>query len=202
MVDASLTWFDAVVLAVIGLSILVAISRGLVRESLAIGVWIAAAAVAWLAFDLVRPLIAAEIGESWITDGTTMAAVFMVPWVVFKVLAAMISSALSLGVFGAIDRFLGAGFGLVRGVALVGAAYLGLALAIEPAKYPDGVRRSLMLPYVQDTAVLLAGWLPQDILAANSWQSLPGLAGGLRQTDFGARLFTSLDLPVRGVSSR
>ena len=177
MADMSLTVFDMAVLFVVGVSGLLALARGLVRESLSIVVWIAAAFIAFIAFPYVRGPIGDYISNVWIGDAVTLVVVFVAPLVCLKIVAMVIADTMPPGMFGLIDRLLGAGYGLARGAAVVSVAYLGLSLINDPEFHPAWIKEAQLLPYVEDGAELLAGWVPEDILAGETWDDLPG--GGL-----------------------
>ncbi|MGI9492750.1 MAG: CvpA family protein [Geminicoccaceae bacterium] len=178
MADMSLTVFDMAVLFVVGVSGLLALARGLVRESLSIVVWILAALVAYMAFPHARGPIGEYIPNVWIGDAVTLVAVFVVPLVCLKIVAMVIADTVPLGMFGSFDRLLGAGYGLARGAAVVSLAYLGLELINEPENHPVWIKQAQLLPYVKDGAELLAEWVPEDILTAETWEDLPGGALG------------------------
>ncbi len=178
MEDMSLTVFDMAVLFVVGVSALLALARGLVRESLSIVVWVIAAAIAYIAFPHVRDPIGQYISNVWIGDAAALIVVFVVPLVCLKIVAMVIADAMPRGVFGSVDHLMGAGYGLLRGGAVVSVAYIGLSLINEPENHPIWIQDAQLLPYVQDGAELLAGWVPEDILSAETWGDLPDRALG------------------------
>ncbi len=189
MADMSLTVFDMAVLFVVGVSVLLALFRGLVRESLSIAVWILAALVAYVAFPELRGFVGGYIGNVWIADAVTLIVVFVAPLVCLKIVAMVIADTVPRGLFGSLDRILGAGFGFARGALVVSLAYLGLSLVNEPEHHPEWVRDARLLPYVHDGAELLASWVPEQMLRAETWQNL---ADG----QFGGRSASAETLPI------
>lgn len=124
------TIIDGVVAVIIVLSALLAYSRGFVRESLAILGWIAAAVLAFLFADTVRPLISGLpvigdfIGGSCeLALIAAFAAVFALALVVFSIFTPLFSSVVQRSVLGGLDQGLGFLFGVVRGILLVGIAF-------------------------------------------------------------------------------
>lgn len=125
------TAVDGVVALVIVLSAILAYSRGLVRESLAILGWVAAAVVAYMfaaqAQPLIReaPFIGDFLGESCeLSVIAAFAAVFALALVVASLFAPLLSSVVQRSVLGGIDQGLGFLFGVVRGVVLVAVAFI------------------------------------------------------------------------------
>ncbi|SOC12856.1 membrane protein required for colicin V production [Rhodobacter sp. JA431] len=125
------TIVDAIVAVTIILSAILAYSRGFVREGLAIVGWIAAAIVAYTFADAARPLIAQlPVLNKFLADSCELAtiggfaAVFALALVVFSILTPLFASAVQRSALGGIDQGLGFLFGVLRGVILVGAAFV------------------------------------------------------------------------------
>ena len=173
MSELSLTVFDIAVLFVVGVSGLLALVRGLVRESLSIVVWILSAVIAYVAFPELRQLVGSYVTNAWIGDAITLIVVFLAPLVCLKIVAMVIADSVPSGVFGSLDRVLGAGYGVARGALIVSVAYLGLNLVNAPEHHPTWIKEAKMLPYVQDGARLLAGWVPDDVLDGENWHVMP-----------------------------
>lgn len=111
--------FDIAVLSVVGVSMLVGLTRGAVREVFAIAGWVAAFLLArWLASD-----VALLLPDAIPSQGLRHLAAFIIALVSVLLLATLIGVALSsvirgLGL-GALDRGLGLAFGLARGLLIV-----------------------------------------------------------------------------------
>jgi membrane protein required for colicin V production len=61
-----------------------------------------------------------------------------------------------------LDRLLGAGFGLARGV-LIGAVFVAVLLAFTPTPLPNWMVNSRMLPYAVDASNLCAALAPREV---------------------------------------
>lgn len=179
MAENSLTIFDMAVLFVLGVSGILALLRGFVRESLSIVVWILSGLIAYAAFPELRQLIGDHIPNGWISDAITLIVVFVAPLVCLKIVAMVLAEAVPSGLLGSFDRLLGAAYGLARGALIVSLAYLGLNLVNEPEHHPTWIKEAQFLPHVRDGAELLASWVPEDMLDADSWNVIPerGLGG-------------------------
>lgn len=125
------TLIDAGVAGILILSGVLAYSRGLVREALAILGWIGAAILAYLFTDQVEPLIkqVPVVGE-FIGDNCeiaiilSFAAVFAVALVVISIFTPLFSSVVQKSALGGVDQALGFFFGVVRGIVLVAIAFV------------------------------------------------------------------------------
>ncbi|HET6519224.1 MAG TPA: CvpA family protein [Geminicoccaceae bacterium] len=161
--DLPFTAFDLAVLGVVALSTVLALVRGAAREVLAVVAWVGAFAVAYYGFAEVRAVLARTVEGDLVADGLTLAVVFLIPLVVFKIVTVALARRVQGGVLGSFDRLAGAAFGVARGVLIVCLAYLGLSLVIDPDDHPRWVRDSHTLPYVRDGVTLLRGLVPEDL---------------------------------------
>ena len=124
------TAIDAVVAVVIVLSALLAYSRGLVREAMAIAGWVAAAILAFIFAPQVEPLVKEipVIGE-FLADSCELsiiaafAAVFALSLVVVSLFTPVFSSLVQRSALGGLDQGLGFLFGVARGILLVAIAF-------------------------------------------------------------------------------
>ncbi|WP_425043765.1 CvpA family protein [Primorskyibacter sp. S87] len=124
------TIIDGVVALVIVVSALLAYSRGLVREAMAIAGWVAAAVLAFIFAPQVEPLIreVPVIGE-FLRDScelsviTAFAAVFAVALIVVSFFTPLFSSLVQRSALGGLDQGLGFLFGVARGILLVAIAF-------------------------------------------------------------------------------
>lgn len=114
-----MTSFDYVVLTIIGLSIILSMMRGLVREALAIMGWVAAFYVAKTYANEILPMMPVDIP----TEPLRILAAFLVLFLATLLVASLLGIALSaifkkIGL-GWLNRLLGAVFGLARGILIV-----------------------------------------------------------------------------------
>ncbi|MEZ5912821.1 MAG: CvpA family protein [Paracoccaceae bacterium] len=137
------TIIDAVVAAVIVLSAILAYSRGLVREVMAIAGWVAAAVLAYLFAPKAVPLIKEiPILGDFLRDSCELsliaafAAVFAVALVVMSLFTPIFSSAVQRSAIGGVDQGLGFLFGVLRGVLLVAVAFVVYDRAVADAAIP------------------------------------------------------------------
>jgi membrane protein required for colicin V production len=147
-------WVDYVIIGVIALSAIIGLARGLIREVIALAVWICALLAAWMFY---RPL--AEQLTPWIATPSVI--------LVFGVLivGALLGYVLSLlvdktGLTGT-DRLLGMVFGAGRGAVLV--ALLVFLAALTPVVEDPWWSESRLLPKFQLLADLMLDMIPPDV---------------------------------------
>ena len=151
----SFTWPDIALGAVMLISGLIAIMRGLSREVLSLVAGGAAAVAAVYAIfsepvrkqatDLLKPYI----GENDVVVTIAVAgAVFLVVLIVLSIIGAKISDALLETGAGPIDRTLGFFYGLARGLVLMMAVFLFYVWLVPRDKIDNAVRDAMTLPLV------------------------------------------------------
>jgi membrane protein required for colicin V production len=125
------TIIDAVVAAVIIVSAILAYSRGLVREIMAIAGWVAAAVLAYIfaprAVPLVKeiPYVNDILGENCeLVVIAAFAGVGLVALLVVSIFTPLFSSAVQRSALGGIDQILGFLFGVARGLLIVAIAFV------------------------------------------------------------------------------
>lgn len=124
------TIIDGVVAAIIVLSALLAYSRGVVRETMAIIGWIAAGILGFIFAPQVEPLVKEIplVGEV-IADSCELsiigafAIVFALALIVVSFFTPLFSTVVQRSVLGGLDQGLGFLFGVLRGVLLVAVAF-------------------------------------------------------------------------------
>lgn len=165
MAGLPFTLFDAGVVAVLVLSTVVALSRGLVREVVGLASWIGAALVAWYAFPAVRLLARDAIGTELIADLVAAAGVFLVPLVVFKIFGGIVANGVERIGLGGLDRLLGVAFGVARGAVLVCVAWLVFGALAGTERPPAWVQNAYLFGPVERGADLLRRLAPEALVA-------------------------------------
>ena len=153
--------FDIAVLAVIGLSILLAALRGAVREAFHLGGWI----IAFLVSSAYAGALSLALPAVIEHPGLRMAISFVLLFIGTLILAALVGLlvskvARSAGL-GFADRMLGAIFGLARGLLIVVAVVLVAGLTSLPRE--PFWREARLSDPLEVIALRLRPYLPEDL---------------------------------------
>lgn len=152
------TFIDAIVAVIILLSAILAYSRGLVREGLAIAGWIAAAVLAYMFAPAARPLVAqVPIVDKFLGESCELAtiggfaSVFALALIVFSIITPLFASVVQRSALGGIDQGLGFLFGVARGVVLVAVAFVVFDRVVVDRTFPvvDDSRSAQIFASVQ-----------------------------------------------------
>ncbi|MBX3726370.1 MAG: CvpA family protein [Xanthomonadales bacterium] len=154
---------DWVIVAILLLSLLVGLWRGLVREALALVTWLAAIAGALLFGGQVAQFYAAWIDLPSARTALGYGTVFVLVLVVGGLLGWLVARVVRAGGLGGTDRVLGLGFGLLRGGLVVAA--LVLVLGYTPFPQDPWWQQSELIPRFQPVATWLREQIPETLAA-------------------------------------
>ena len=165
---AHMTAFDYAVLGIVGLSVIVSIWRGVVREILALLSWI----VAFFVAQAYTNTFAAWLPRALANTSLRLLIAFVVLFILVLLLAALISMVISKLVrkvgLGPVDRGVGAIFGLLRGMLAVLILVLLCGLTSVP-RHPVW-REAMLSPPLEAMAVSLAPMLPDALSSRISYE--------------------------------
>lgn len=155
-----LTALDWVLLAVMALSLVVGLVRGFVFESLSLAGWV----VAWFAAQWAAPLLAPSLpvgvpGGAF-NHGVAFALAFLGALIVWALLARLLRMLIHATPLSIIDRLLGAGFGVLRGLVILLA--VASVVALTPAAQSPAWRGSQGAQVLMKTLLVLKPLLPES----------------------------------------
>jgi membrane protein required for colicin V production len=156
-----MTVFDYVLLALIVMSALVGMWRGLVSEVMALVAWVAALGAAWLYASSVADMFVGVIAEPAWRQVAGFAAIFVGVLLLAAVLRFLLRELLRAAGLGPTDRMFGTLFGVARGVAIAFVLVLAggmLGMATEP-----WWANSLLAPPLETAVIASKPWLPEVV---------------------------------------
>ncbi|MCC6206641.1 MAG: CvpA family protein [Gammaproteobacteria bacterium] len=162
-----MTWLDIVVIAVLALSTLLSLFRGVVKEVISLAVWVLSF---WLAFRYSYPVsstLEGAVPYESVRMGTAFLLIFLVVLVAGMLFGSLVSRLVRAGGLGFADRFIGALFGALRGVVVV--AVLVMMAALTPLAQNAAWQQSRLIGYF----TILSDW---------AWDGLGGVADGIVQS--------------------
>lgn len=152
-----MTWIDYAVIAILALSVAWGAWRGLVHEVLSLAGWV-------LAF-LAANLLATPLSESFPANMRpefrvvgAFIAVFIATLVVATLASALVTKFVKVSVLQSLDRWLGALFGLIRGLVIIVA--LAMLAGLTPLPRSSDWTQSATGYSLAQTVIQLKPWLP------------------------------------------
>jgi membrane protein required for colicin V production len=113
-----MTWFDYAVIAILVISMLVGILRGVLREVVMLGGWVAAFVLASAFAGRITPLMPESLGPL-LAPLLAYLAIFLGVVLTAGFIALLLTMLAKSAGMGALNRLLGAGFGMMRGLLVI-----------------------------------------------------------------------------------
>ena len=156
----ALTLFDYLVIAALLASALLGLMRGFVREVLSLAGWALAGLIAYRFCGAAANWLPERMpGGELARDVVAFVALFALTLIIVGWFAALLVQLLKTVGLSGLDRVLGCGFGVLRGV-LVLIVAMTLAALTPAAKQPFW-QHAQTRPYLQIAANVLQPWLPE-----------------------------------------
>jgi membrane protein required for colicin V production len=157
----NISWVDLAVAGVVVLSTVLAVVRGFIRETLSIFSWAAAAFAALYCGPAAAALLRPHISTPLLGALIGYAGVFLVVLIPLSFVSWRLSERVRRSPIGTLDRSLGVPFGILRGLALVGIAYLAVSLVVPVREQPSWITGSRLFPLVQGSSDVLLSLIPE-----------------------------------------
>ncbi len=159
--SAGLGWVDWTLLAVLGLSVVIGLLRGLVFEVLSLLGWVAA----YIAAQAFAPMAAAHLPVgtpgSPLNTAAAFVAVFIAALIVWSICARVVRMLVNVTPLRLIDRVLGAAFGALRGLVLLLA--VATVVAMTPASRSSAWQHSFGAAWLGALLQGVKPLLPQEL---------------------------------------
>jgi membrane protein required for colicin V production len=156
-----MTWIDVAVVAVILLSAVVGLARGLIREVLSLAAWLAALGLGYLYYKPFAETLVPYIAHPGVRLGTAFVLLVLGVLVLGAVLGALLSALIDKTGLTWLDRLFGLFFGAARGGVVV--AMVVFLAALTPLADETWWKDSATISYWQKTADWLIGLVPPGI---------------------------------------
>ena len=135
--------FDVVVLLILLISLLMAASRGLMRELISIAALAVAGIAALFVFGRFRFAAQDFISPDWLADGALGLGTFFLVYLIMVFLFSGVTKSLRGKTVGFADRIAGAGFGVVRGLLLASLGVMALTASYHEGKAVQDFKRQM-----------------------------------------------------------
>ena len=177
-----MTLFDIIALLILGVSLLVGLVRGALREVTTVVAFLVAVAIALFSLRLTVPLARAAVHPAWAATAVALVAVFLAAYVLLRVLAGAVTRGVhSTTALGAVDRLIGAGFGLLRGLVVLGLFDLLFHSATPPELAPSWITQAKLYPLSEASAQALRALAPKGLSFARHLS--PSIAQAVKSDD-------------------
>ncbi|MBV5276145.1 MAG: CvpA family protein [Lamprocystis purpurea] len=156
-----MNWVDIAIVAIILVSALIGLARGLIREVLSLAVWVAALGVAYLYHKGVADALTAQIAQPNVRAGVAFVGLVLIVLILGSIIGALLTALIDKTGLTGLDRLLGLIFGAGRGGVVVAMAVF--LAALTPLPEESWWQESAVIVQFQQAADWLLGLVPSDI---------------------------------------
>lgn len=156
-----MTVFDYAVLAIVGLSVILSIMRGVVKEVLSIIGWIAAFYVGKTYASQLMPMMPSDLPSESLRILAAFVVLFLATLLLSTLLAIAVSAVFKKIGFGWLDRMLGAFFGLLRGLLIVCIVVFLAGLTELPKD--SRWKNAMFSSPIEALVICMLPWLPDGV---------------------------------------
>ena len=172
--------FDYVLIAIVGLSMVLSLWRGFVREIISLTGLVAAFLIASRTSSIAGDFLSDWVANETLADIIGFIAIFVGIMLIVGLIGALIRKLVDKADLTATDRTLGIFFGLARGMLLIGLFFLIFSTYTKPDK--AWMKNSMLTPYAIELADLIGSAIPEGYpLSKNGKGKLPSPQSALDQ---------------------
>lgn len=154
-------WVDIVVFVIIGLSVIIGLFRGLIKEAISLATWVAAIWVGLSLASNVAGILPFSVGSQTVQTAIAFILLFVAVLIIGGLINYFAGQLVDKTGLSGTDRMLGLVFGLLRGGLIVAA----LVLLAKTTNMPSEPwwQSSLTLPFFGDVANWIKSLLPPSM---------------------------------------
>lgn len=156
-------WVDYVIIAVIALSAVIGLARGLIREVLSLVIWVAAGGVAWVFHRTLADQLTPWLSTPSVRVGVAFVILVFVVLILGAIFGQLLTTLIDRTGLTGTDRLLGILFGAARGAVLV--ALMVYLAALTPMLEDPWWNESHLIGHFQTLADRLLDLIPPEIQA-------------------------------------
>lgn len=152
---------DYIILAILLISAVMGLVRGLLREAIAVITWFLAIILAWLFAGSLEPLLGGVLVGSPLRIWVARIIIFVGILLLGGAVSVIVSQYVRVSIFNALDKFLGFVFGIVRGIVIIGA----FTIAIQALRLDEDPKwkNSRLMPYAIGVADALRSLVGEQL---------------------------------------
>lgn len=157
---------DIAILVIVGISALIALGRGLVKEVLSIVGWVLAGAAVIYLLPVLNSFTLKYIESGWMAGIATAAFILIVFMIVWIYATAGVVGKIRTSKLSGLDRLLGLFFGIVRAFLLIVLMYILISWMMPVKSQPDLLKKSKYFQIAGNFAEPIEKLIPKDTLDA------------------------------------
>jgi membrane protein required for colicin V production len=160
--------FDLIVIMLLAVSGLIGCLRGAVREVMTVLAFLIAVVTAVFSLKVSGPILRHWVHTPWMANIAAALVVFVAVYLLARILGArLVHNVRRLDSLSLLDRVVGLGFGLIRGLVLLGVFQLAFHAATPAERMPNWITGAQLYPLAVDSGRALRLLAPQGSAVAD-----------------------------------
>jgi membrane protein required for colicin V production len=156
---------DIIIIALLGLMLIIGISKGFVKQIFSLISWAAAIIVPLLFYSPVTKLIAGDVDPiPFSTTAIVFVAMFLITFVVVRIIGSIFGKNIHKSPLGFIDRLLGAAWGITRALLIISIVFITMEWAATLPLIGVPITNLINTQLTSETGVGLAKYLYENNL--------------------------------------
>lgn len=166
-----MNWADLFILGLIGLSVLISIWRGFIKEALSLATWVLAFTVALMFSDPLADRLVTWVDLPSARAALAIAILFIAVLILGGVVNYLAGQFVKKTGLSGTDRLLGTVFGVARGIIVIAVLVLLAGLTVLPQD--PWWQEAQLLPHFERVALWMASFLPPDMADGIKFDKAP-----------------------------
>lgn len=154
---------DLALVGAMGLTALIGLSRGFIRELASILAWVLAGIVTFWDIPILQALMSAHISSAFIADVVTGLLVFIIAFAIVSLVGTLCANFVRGATLSPVDRLFGICLGAAKGFFLLSCVELMAVCFVPRPEMPEVVRKSFLMPYVAEISDGIRSVLPKEL---------------------------------------
>jgi len=154
---------DIGILVVTFLSAIIGLIRGITREVLGLISWAASASATFLCMPFGLSFASKYINNPILAQIVSASVLFVIFLIMFSFVSQFFSGIVKESRLGGIDRSLGFGYGIVRGVVVICVIEIAMSMLVGRVSYPEKIKESRFHTTIINVSNSIYGVLPRSL---------------------------------------
>lgn len=153
---------DFALIGAMGVTALIGLSRGFIRELASILAWVLAGIVTFWDIPILQALMKAHISSAFVADVVAGLLVFVIAFAIVSLIGTLCANFVRGTTVSPVDRLFGTALGAAKGFFLLSCVELVAVSFVPRPEMPEGVQQSFLMPFVAEISDGVRSILPQE----------------------------------------
>jgi membrane protein required for colicin V production len=158
-----MTLFDAIAGGILIISCMMGLLRGATREVTTLLAFVLSLFIAAFTARFTTPIMAQVVHIAWMAKVLAMLTVFILAYVLLRSLGGVLTAGVRDAGLSGLDRFLGIGVGLGRGLLVIGLIGVLIGAAIPTERMPSWISHGRLYPLTESAGAVLRAAAPRGM---------------------------------------